>query len=833
MTRSIENQDFAGSKPKPSANSSSQVAGTEEQVLLDHLEIAVAVWDRDDRLILFNRCYKDLIPELAADVRLGARFEALCYRAIEIGTVKSARADPKGWLKRRLATHGAPGDPFEVSLNDGRVFQVREARLPRGRTVTSWHDISGEARRDRDLATSENRFHMLLELVGDPIFVLSNGKVAFVNQAGADLLAVSSRNDPVGYRFEDLLIREPGEEAEEDSNDAAPVSRFRTSDGRELWLETRIGEVEGEGRHYELVAIRDMTARLTAEAEAENARDSLAAALEGASETIALFDPDDRLVLANRASRDLESPVAEAWRPGISYEHYLRAAVAAELYPAAKGRDTEWMAERLAQRAASAGPVEIGRQDGRWLLLSEERLPDGGAISIGTDITARKLAEQRVHFLAHHDGLTGLPNRALFKDRLGQAISQASRAGRKVAVLLFDLDGFKHINDDLGHSAGDQLLIEVSSRLRACARGGDTVARLGGDEFAVIQPLVTGTEQASALAERAQAALAEPIVIDDQPIHTGASIGVTLYPDDARDIEGLMKDADLALYRAKDLTGGQTAFYANELGKQAEKMLATGEGLRDALANDRFVLHYQPKVRLSDGVVVGGEALLRWNHPQRGLLSPAAFIEHAEATGLIRAIGEWAIDHTCGQISDWGRRGALLVPIWVNVSAAQFHDQSLLEKVRTTLLGAGVEPRMLGLEITETALMPDAAASAATLDRLVELGVELSIDDFGTGYSSLNYLKLFPVGKLKIDKSFVDDITRNPLDSAIARAIIHLGHSLGMHVLAEGVETEQQSNLLSDLGCDQIQGMLISPPLPADDFVHFVARNSGVREPRL
>ena len=824
MTRSITNHQREGSTPGGAAG--------EEQVLLDQLEIAVAVWDRDDRLILFNHRYRDLVPELASDVKLGARFEALTYRAIDVGAVKSAKSDAKGWLRRHLARHSTPGDPFDVSLSDGRTFRVSEARLPGGRTVTSWRDTSGETVRDRELSTSENRFHTLLELVGDPVFVLSDGKVAFVNQAGADLLGAASRNKPVGDRFEELLVPEPDEEANGDS-DTAPVSRFRTRDGRSLWLETRYGEVEGEGRRFELVAIRDMTARLNAEAEAENARDSLAAALEVASETIALFDSEDRLVLANRASRDLESPVAEAWRPGIGYESYLRAAVAAGLYPAAEGREADWITERLAQRAAAAGPVEIGRQDGRWLLLSEERLPDGGAISIGTDITARKLAEHRAHFLAHHDGLTGLPNRALFKDRLEQAISQASRAGRKVAVLLFDLDGFKHINDDLGHSAGDRLLIEVSSRLRACARGGDTVARLGGDEFAVVQPLVTGTEQASALAERAQTALAEPIVIDGQPIHTGASIGITLYPDDARDIEGLMKDADLALYRAKELAGGQTAFYANELGKQAEQMLATGEGLRDALANDRFVLHYQPKVRLSDGAVVGGEALLRWNHPQRGLLSPAAFIEHAEATGLIRAIGEWAIDHTCGQISNWARKGALLVPIWVNVSAAQFHDQSLLEKVRTTLLGAGVEPRMLGLEITETALMPDVAASTATLDRLVELGVELSIDDFGTGYSSLNYLKLFPVGKLKIDKSFVDDITTNPLDSAIARAIIHLGHSLGMHVLAEGVETEQQSNLLSDLGCDQIQGLLISPPLPADEFVRFVAAKSGAREPRL
>jgi diguanylate cyclase (GGDEF)-like protein len=600
-----------------------------------------------------------------------------------------------------------------------------------------------------------------------------------------------------------------------------------------LWLETRTAEFEDDGRQFTLIIGRDFTARRSAEADAKSARARLAAAFESASESIALFDADDRLIFANDASRSLEAAVADAWRIGVEYRTYLQAAIAAGLFPDAFGQEDAWLAERLEQHGAAEGPVEIARQDGQWLLLNEHTLPDGGCISIGTDITERKRAERRVHFLAHHDALTGLPNRTLFKDRLEQAIAQAARAERKVAVLMLDLDRFKHINDNLGHSAGDQLLIEVAARLRRCARASDTVARLGGDEFAVVQPLLTGTDQASALARRALDALSEPVQIDGQPVHTGASIGMTMFPDDSQEFDGLLKNADLALYRAKALSGGRISFYASDLGQRAQERLEVAEGLRRALVTNELVLHYQPKVRLSDGVVVGAEALLRWNHPDRGLLSPAAFIDHAEATGLISAIGEWALDHTCAQLSRWAERGSLLVPIWVNVSAAQFHDESLLDKVRTTLLGAGVEPRMLGLEITETALMPDASISGATLDRLVELGVELSIDDFGTGYSSLNYLKRFPVGKLKIDQSFVRDITSNPIDAAIARAIIHLGHSLGMHVLAEGVETKQQSNLLSDLGCDQIQGLLVSAPLPEEEFVQFVARTCGVKEPRF
>lgn len=807
--------------------------------MLDRLDSAVAIWDRDDRLIHFNKAFVTLLGDLGDMARHGARFEALVYRSVDSGLVIPPDGGSKDWLKRRLALHRAPGDAFDIEFSDQRWFRVSESQIGSGNTLSVWRDVTEERRATKKLRASEERFRTLIELSGDAVFVISGGRVMFVNHAGARLLGSGTPDELVGADFDTLISSDDaaGDDALRSDDDAdletADIKKFRSNDGRDLWLEMRTADFEEDGRHFTVVVGRDLTARKSAEADAESARARLAAAFESASESIALFDADDRLIFANKASQSLESAVADAWRTGVEYRSYLQAAVAAGLYPESLGQEDAWLIERMDQHTKAAGPVEVARQDGQWQLLNEHNLPDGGTISIGTDITERKRAEQRVHFLAHHDALTGLPNRTLFKDRLEQAIAQAARAERKVAVLMLDLDRFKHINDNLGHSAGDQLLIEVAARLRRCARASDTVARLGGDEFAVVQPFVTGTDQASALARRALQSLSEPVRIDGQPVHTGASIGVTMFPDDSHDIDGLLKNADLALYRAKALAGGRISFYASDLGKRAQERLEIAEGLRLALVTDELVLHYQPKIRLSDGVVVGAEALLRWNHPERGLLSPAAFIDHAEATGLITAIGEWALDHTCAQLSRWAQRGALMVPIWVNVSAAQFHDESLLDKVRTTLLGAGVDPRMLGLEITETALMPDASASGATLDRLVELGVELSIDDFGTGYSSLNYLKRFPVGKLKIDQSFVRDITSNPIDAAIARAIIHLGHSLGMHVLAEGVETRQQANLLSDLGCDQIQGLLVSPPIPEEEFVQFVARTFGVKEPRL
>ena len=742
-----------------------------DQSLLDNIDTAVAIWDRDDRLIHFNKPFVTLLGDLGDMARHGARFEALVYRSIESGLVVPPEGGAQEWLKRRLALHRAPGDAFDIEFSGQRWFRVHEYQLGNGHTLTSWHDVTEERRSTTKLRASEERFRTLIELSGDAVFVVSGGRVMFVNRAGARLLGAGTPDELVGVTFDSLIDRDVGYQNEmswpEDAAEpeSANIERFRSADGRDLWLEMRTADFEDGGRRFTLIVGRDLTARKSAEADAESARARLAAAFESASESIALFDAEDRLIFANKASQLLESAVADAWRNGVEYRSYLHSAIAAGLYPEAHGQEDAWLIERLEQHTQAIGPVEIARQDGQWQLLNEHNLPDGGTISIGTDITERKRAEQRVHFLAHHDALTGLPNRTLFKDRLEQAIAQAARAERKVAVLMLDLDRFKHINDNLGHSAGDQLLIEVAARLRRCARASDTVARLGGDEFAVVQPFVTGTDQASALARRALEALSEPVRIEGQPVHTGASIGVTMFPDDSHDIDGLLKNADLALYRAKALAGGRISFYASDLGRRAQERLEIAEGLRRALVTDELVLHYQPKIRLSDGVVVGAEALLRWNHPERGLLSPAAFIDHAEATGLITAIGEWALDRTCAQLSRWAERGALMVPIWVNVSAAQFHDESLLDKVRTTLLGAGVDPRMLGLEITETALMPDASISGATLDRLVELGVELSIDDFGTGYSSLNYLKRFPVGKLKIDQSFVRDITSNPIDA--------------------------------------------------------------------
>ncbi len=794
---------------------------------------ALAVWDTDKRLRWANNRFRELIPALAPSVRPGLYYDSWLYRAAAALPTTPARADRKGWIKRLADARRKPVDPFELELTPRKVFRVSEERLDDGGWISCWVDVSSVKRLRHALAESEERYRSLVELAADAVMVLAERRILFVNRRGAALFGADDPDALVGRRLDTILPATSAALFEDELPAPGVEISFRTLSGTPLPLEVRTTPFQDGDRALTLLIAHDVSARKGAEAAARGAEHRLASALESLSDVVALFDAEDRLVLANRASRELEAPVGGHWRPGIPYRDYLEAALEADLYPDASGNRRIWMEQRLARRAAPRGAVEIARQDGRWFRLNEHRLDDGGLLSIATDITEHRLSERRIHFLAHHDALTALPNRAVFMDRLRQAIRDARRNDSRVAVLMLDLDNFKHVNDNLGHAAGDHLLVELARRLRACAGDGDTVARFGGDEFAIVRPLAESTEPAETLAKRAVGALADPVVVDGRTLHTGASAGITLFPDDAPDMAALLRNADLALYRAKALSGRRrVAFYAEELSRRADERAAVAEGLRQALAEDHLVLHYQPQARLSDNGVIGGEALLRWQHPEHGLLLPGRFIEHAEASGLIIQIGEWAITRACAQLAEWTRNDLPAVPIWVNLSAAQFHDHALLETVRGRLSSAHLDPRLLGLEITESALV-DARASGAIFDSLVDLGVELAIDDFGTGYSSLNYLKQLPVGKLKIDRSFVRDMTNNPHDSAIVRAIIHLGHSLGMHVLAEGIETPAQSALLSDLGCDQVQGRLIGPPLPPDDFMRFVTSRSRRRVPRI
>ncbi len=442
-------------------------------------------------------------------------------------------------------------------------------------------------------------------------------------------------------------------------------------------------------------------------------------------------------------------------------------------------------------------------------------------VSISSDISERKEYDKNIHFLAYFDVLTGLPNRTLLRDRLGQLIATSHRDGTQFALLFLDLDRFKYINDSMGHSVGDKLLQSVAQRLQACIREGDTVSRIGGDEFIVLLREVDEQGVAS-VAEKLLHSLAVPFNLNGQEISTYASIGIALYPQHSIDLDVLMKNADAAMYNAKENGRNTYKFFMPEMNFRANQVFQMEKDMRVALDQDQFMLFYQPQVDLATGVVCGAEALIRWKHPEKGLVSPADFIPIAEETGQIVTIGEWVLRTACWRFASWQKQGLPMIPVAVNLSIRQLRQPNLADVVESVLKETGLSPEYLELEITEGIMMGDTKAAMEFLLRMRKLGVQMAIDDFGTGFSSLSYLKNLPVNKLKIDQSFVRDIGSDESDVAIIRSIIGLGHRLEMKVIAEGVETLEQLDFLRLRGCDEIQGYFFSRPLAADDFFKFV-----------
>ncbi|MES2740581.1 MAG: EAL domain-containing protein [Pseudomonadota bacterium] len=452
----------------------------------------------------------------------------------------------------------------------------------------------------------------------------------------------------------------------------------------------------------------------------------------------------------------------------------------------------------------------------RWFHRQVVAVEDG-VVTIVRDISSRKRAEERMLHIAHHDMLTGLPNRSLIGDRLDQAVLAAQRAESCVAVAFIDLDGFKMVNDALGHNAGDALLCEVAARMVRCVRRNDTVGRFGGDEFVLILSIRRGGEEmVTTLLEKIRDTLMQPVALDGQEVRVGCSIGVAIYPHDGDDANVLLKKADAAMYRAKETRQNSIQFYTHELSAKADEKLALLEGLRHALEERQFRLVYQPKVDLRSGRIIGVEALIRWQHPEQGTVSPLRFIPLAEESGLIVPIGEWVLQTACRQNQAWHVAGLGPLEMSVNVSPRQFEDLRLVARVTAALRDSGLRAGALELEVTEGVMMRDVQQSVLKMRELKAMGVSLSIDDFGTGYSSLSALKSFPISRLKIDKSFVNDLGGNADDQAIAMAIISLGHKLQLRVIAEGVETEVQRQFLRDNECDEMQGYLFSPPVSAE-----------------
>ena len=491
--------------------------------------------------------------------------------------------------------------------------------------------------------------------------------------------------------------------------------------------------------------------------------------------------------------------------------------------------DAEFVRRTCAESKAALSAYRIDhrivRRDGvvRWVHEQGEYVVDehGKPMKlIGTllDITERKQAEERLAHLAHHDPLTDLPNRIMLNDRLAQSIAHAERNGRVAAVLFLDLDRFKDINDTLGHSTGDRMLTIVSERLLACLRTGDTVARSGGDEFIIVLADVAQFDDVTKVANRIVDSFSRPFAIDGRELYASASIGISVFPYDGHDVDSLIRCADTAMYQAKDSGRNNFQFFTSKMHAKAVARLTLEGDLRRAIERGQLVLHYQPVLNLASGLVVGAEALVRWNHPEHGLVLPADFVPLAEQTGLIVPIGEWVLNSACAQARMWDKRGNDPLRVMVNISARQFQERNLGDVIDRALAASGLPAKRLELEITESVVMRDTDETIRSLKALKAKGLRLSVDDFGTGYSSLGYLKLFPVDTLKIDRSFVRDISVDAFDEAIVSAIVGLARSLHLQVIAEGVETQTQLTLLRRVGCDEMQGHLFSKAVPADEF---------------
>jgi len=783
------------------------LARDEVRAIFDSVGAAILVVDREGRIHACNqRTQEVFFPELDGVV---GRFckDIICKQPVP----------PPNCLLRHILKSGVRSEEGDFTLGERHFHVVANTLSDNQRMVSQvalvYTDLTQRRRIERSLRETEERLRTIVSSVQAGILLIDaeDHRIVDVNDKAAELIGVP-RSEIIGSRCQEFVCPAACGEC--------PITDLgQEADNSERWLLSANGErvpvlktvttIDLDGRRHLLESFIDLSARKQAEQALQQSEQKYRSLYTNMRAGVTLNE-----LVYDDGGRPVDYRILDVNPAFAQILGRDPKAIQGELASAIYGQPIPPHLEIFARVTESGQPANF---EANWDLLDREFhlsafSPGAGRFAtVLEDITDRKHAEREMERLAYFDVLTGLPNRSLFRDRLEQALALAGRNGSQVALMFLDLDQFKEVNDTLGHATGDQLLALVAKRLSQSVRRSDTVARLGGDEFVIILSGVNGEQDAGAMARKVLDALSAPVPVAEREIFITGSLGIALYPHDGRDAEALIRNADAAMYQAKE-QGDTCRFYTAAMNAQALERLLLGNDLRRALERDEFFLVYQPQINVSTGMIIGMEALIRWRHPELGLLPPTQFIPLAEETGLILPIGRWVLETACNQARIWQTAGFQPLMVSVNISGRQFREADLPRTIAEILERTGLEAGYLELEITETILMENAETTRRTLETFKEMGLQLAIDDFGTGYSSLSYLKHFPIDRLKIDRSFVSDITEHADDAAIAEAIIALAHSLHLKVIAEGVETREQLEFLRSRRCDEMQGFYFRRP---------------------
>lgn len=805
---------------KPSMSTEKQLATAIDE-LLEHF----VLFDAEDRIILANKAWKELNKDVIETTEPGVKFEDHLRAAVTKGLVPDAVGREEDWIRERMDRHRNPRGPFEVARQDGTWIMVHEQRLPNNTTILIISDITKQKKVEEELRASEERFQAFTKNLPAKMHIKdAQGRYLMINPVSENLLGLSNE-EVVGKTVKDIFPQQKCEVF--DAHDEAVLKtglskameeEFETSNGQRTFLTIKFPVRDANGN---VAAIGASGIDISERKQAEEDLRVAAIALDS-HEAIAISDANKTIIKVNQSFSKITGYSAEE-AIGRTLGELLKSGRHDDLFYQAMKKKLQW-------DQCWEGEIWYRHKNGgefpHRLNFAAVTNDDGHIthyVASFNDISQQKEAEETIHNLAFFDSLTELPNRRMLQDRLQHTLASSSRNRRHGAILFMDLDNFKELNDTKGHDVGDMLLVEIARRLQACVRGNDTVSRLGGDEFVVVlNDLNEGKQQAAVqaevIAEEMRESINQSVDLRGFNYQSSSSIGISMFQGDDVSAEDLLKRADTAMYQAKQSGRNAIHFFDPATHAAMEARIVLEADLRTAIAEDQFKLFYQMQVD-NTGSIIGAEALLRWQHPQQGLISPDDFIPLAEENGLILPIGHWVLETACAQLKAWETvASARHLQLAINVSARQFHHPDFVQQVCTALEKTAIDPSKLKLEFTESLMLDNVSGTIIKMRMLKKMGISFCMNDFGTGYSSLAYLTQLLLDQIKVDKSFVRNIGLKPSDDVIVQTIIGMAKNLGMDVVAVGVETMEQRDFLFDSGCFSFQGYLFGWAVPLEEF---------------